>query len=256
VTPWADPGAATFSNGKVLLNGARIESSLALYAGRSLEFAATFSGGAHEHAGFATSLAAAPWAIFSTYGGRGLWARTNPGEGPSIDTPLGGEWIGRAHRFRIEWLSKSVVYSIDGKEVARHASTIASRMRPLASDLHPTEGVLELDWMRLSPYAREGSFTSSVLDAEDGMVWTKISWSADEPDGTKVIVSVRSGSAPVPDRSWTPFTPIAAPGNTLIDAGRYLQYQLELSTSARAVTPAVHSVDIGRARSTASNAAR
>ena len=38
-------------------------------------------------------------------------------------------------------------------------------MRPLASDRTNGGGNLVLDWMRMTPYAASGTFTSRVLDA-------------------------------------------------------------------------------------------
>ena len=53
--------------------------------GRSLEFVATFGGATFQHAGFGETFEAAPWAMFSTSSGGGLFARTNSGSA-SLDT--------------------------------------------------------------------------------------------------------------------------------------------------------------------------
>ena len=48
-------------------------------AGQSIEFVATFSNDLYEHAGFGITFNETPWAMFSTAGGGGLYARTNDG---------------------------------------------------------------------------------------------------------------------------------------------------------------------------------
>jgi len=255
-TLWSEGGSARFGDGRVQLNGARVESAAILSGGRSLEFSATFSGGAHEHAGFGVTLAAPPWAIFSTFGGKSLWARTDSGDGLRTDTVIDGDWIDQPHRFRIDWRSNVVTFFADGKEVASHPTELLARMRPVASDLSAGDGGLEVDWMRLSPYAREGTFTSKVFDADEPIAWTNVSWSAEIPEGTSLAVSVRGGATPVPDKSWTPFTRIAASGGLMNQTCRYVQYRVDLATTSRSQTPSVESVTISGGQPTAAPLAR
>ena len=50
----------------------------------------------------------------------------------------------------------SVDYYVDGALVASHALTVAGPMRPVAaSDFNPFGGTVFVDWMRMSPYARQ-----------------------------------------------------------------------------------------------------
>src|SRR5262249_38289991 len=65
-TPWASGGAATVAGGQLTVDGALAGTSALFGRGRSLEFVATFTGDAFQHAGLGTDLSAAPWAIFST----------------------------------------------------------------------------------------------------------------------------------------------------------------------------------------------
>ena len=68
------------------------------------------------------------------------------------------------HRYRIEWNASSVVFLIDGAVAASHPVTIATNMRPIASDYNTGGAAVVVDWMRMSPYAAGGTFTSRVLD--------------------------------------------------------------------------------------------
>ena len=101
-TAWNPGGSASVSGGTLVVDGARTGTIANFAAGRSLEFVATFSGAAFQHVGFADTLDAAPWAIFSTAGGGALLARTNSG-GAAIETPLAASLLGSPHRFRIDW---------------------------------------------------------------------------------------------------------------------------------------------------------
>ena len=99
-----------------------------------------------------------------------LFARTNNG-GSSTDTQIAGNWLGTPHRYRIEWNSASVVYFIDGVQVASHPITIGALMRPLISDFNTTSPAISVDWMRMSPYATPCTFESQVFDATQSVTW-------------------------------------------------------------------------------------
>ena len=79
-TPWSTGGTATVANGQLTVNGARAGTVALFTRGRSVEFVATFSGSANQHVGFGVNFSSAPWAIFSTNTGNGLWARTRSGQ--------------------------------------------------------------------------------------------------------------------------------------------------------------------------------
>jgi hypothetical protein len=229
--------------GMARLDGARLAAALTFPPGRSLELVATFPNAGNIHAGFAVSLTSPPWAVFSTGQGNALYARTNIGS-TNVDTVLEGNWLGEPHRFRIDWQPKAIVFSIDGTEVATHAAPMTTRMRPIVSDLTPGGDVFDVDWIRMTPYALEGTFESRIFDAEVVVDWTTVYWLADEPAGTRVAVKVRGGNTPTPDSSWTPFTPVPTPGTALNRPFRYIQYRLELSTTERGQTPALRELTI------------
>ena len=180
-TPWTTGGSATVSNGQLTIDGALVGSATYHGAGHSLEFVATFQPNTSQHIGFGTDLNDAPWAIFSTGypGGTTLIARTS-GAG-AINTDLGG-YLGAPHRFRIDWTATAVTYYIDGVQVAVHDIAITQSMRPVASDL-AGGGTLSVDWIRMSPYAGSGSYTSRVLDAAAAH-WLALNWTGSQPTGT------------------------------------------------------------------------
>ena len=240
---WSTGGTASVANGLLMVDGA-IAGTVPLFGpGRSLEFVATFNGDAYQHVGFAVDFNDALWAIFSTGIGGNLYARTNPGSA-STDMPLGSNWLGARHRYRIDWNASNLVYSIDGTVVATHAIAITSSMRPLVSDFTVGGGSIVVDWLRLTPYAASGTFLSRVFDGVGTVPWGTVTWASNLPSGTSLVISVRQGNTPTPDSTWTPFTTITSSGATIGGNSRYLQYQAQLATTTAGQTPVLQDVTI------------
>ena len=242
---WSTGGTATVGGGALSVNGARAFATQLYASGRTLEFVATFNASAPaQHVGLGVDLNSAPWAIFSTAGGGGLYARTS--NGPSAtDTPLPGNWLGAPHRFRIDWNATTVVYAIDGVTVASHPIAITATMRPIVSDFAVGGPAVSVDWLRMPPYASAGTFLSRVIDSGVQATWSAIVWTSSAPSGTGIGLATRLGNTPTPDGSWTPFTTVASAGTPIGGTSRYLQYRAMLTTSDPAQTPQLQSVRIG-----------
>jgi hypothetical protein len=236
-----------FRNGAANIDGVNFGAEATVASGRSLEFEATFNSAPNQHVGLASSLSEGPWAIFSTFGGGGLYARTADGVN-MLDTRVSVDALNRPHRFRIDWHEQTIVFSIDGTVVARHPATIGREMRVQSSDLKADGAVLTVAWIRVSPYVPRGSFTSRVFDAGETTRWNAPAWSGEEPAGTRVDLTVRTGDTPVPDATWTTFTEMPASGATTVS--RYLQYRLELQTTVPGTSPMVRDVTVTGTRAT------
>jgi hypothetical protein len=243
VGTWHESGTATVSGGTLAADGAWAGTTAFYPAGRSLEFIATFTGAPYQHVGFGETLEGAPWAIFSTGSGGGLFART--ASATSVDTPLSSALLGSPHRFRIDWTSSSVTYSVDGIVVAVDEIAVNAALRPLVSDFAPGDGALTVDWIRMTPYAGPGTFLSRIVDAGSVVNWDALTWAAQTPSGTSVALSVRRGDVPLPDATWTAFESIAASGSGIGGSSRYLQYRVELTAGDPASTPSIDEVSIG-----------
>jgi VCBS repeat-containing protein len=254
MVPWSAGGAATVTAGALVVDGARAGTIGDFGPGRSVEFVATFSGAPFQHMGFAVTYDAAPWAIFSTSGGGALFARTTTGS-TVTDTPLGANWLGAPHRFRVDWAAASVTFWIDGAVVATHPVAISANMRPIASDFNVGGGALSMDLVRMSPYVSAGTFASRVFDGGEVVHWGALSASTEIPTGTGVTFAVRTGNTPAPDASWTSFNPISTPGGAIGRESRYAQYRAALASTAPAATPSVDDVTIGFSRNTPPSAA-
>ena len=182
------------------------------------------------------------WAFFSIRGDGSINARTNVG-GAQQDTQLPSALIGSAHNYRIEWDATEVRYYVDGSLVVTHSANFGStQMRPAASDFNAGGSDVAVDWLHMSPYPGAGSFTSRVLDAGQSADWGPLSWIANTPAGTSVVLNVRTGNTATPDGSWSSFTPINANGGDIPGNSRYLQYRADLSSTDQGTTPALSQV--------------
>jgi hypothetical protein len=130
-----------------------------------------------------------------------------------------------SHLFRIDWNPSSVAYWIDGNLVASHAIALTTSMRPAARDQAVGGGAITMDWMRMSPYAASGTYTSTVINALSIVDWVKASWTADTPAGTDVVVSYRTGNTNQVDATWTPFTTVPTSGAALGASSKFLQFR-------------------------------
>jgi hypothetical protein len=105
-------------------------------------------------------------------------------------------------------------------------------------------GTVALDWIRMTPYAASGTYTSRVFDAGAAGPWATVTWGADVPAGTSLTVSVRTGNSATPGASWTAWRVLPSPGSAIAATSRYAQYRVALSTTAAAQTPALNDLTL------------
>jgi Domain of unknown function (DUF4082)/Bacterial Ig-like domain len=245
-SPWGGASSTVVGNGLLSFDGTRVSAQSLYTPGRSLEFAATFSGAPYQHIGYGVTFTEGLWAIFSSGPGDALYARTNDGS-VATNTPIPGSWFGGRHRYRIDWTPSGITYWIDGAIVATHAQSISANLRPIASDYAGDGNVLALDWIRLAPYAGfplspgQSGLISRVFDAGSTVTWTTADWTRTTPPGTSVALLVSYGNTPTPDASWTGFIPVSGPLNGV---SRYVQYWLVLTTTDPNQSPTVSGVSL------------
>jgi hypothetical protein len=242
--------SAVVNNGLVSIGTARLmrPTSDDLYTpGHVLEFEATYTGGTYQAGGFGFSFNGpdgTAWSTFDTVNsGIVLNTNTNNTYTP-IPTPPSGSWLNAPHRYRIEWTSSGVTYFIDGVQVHSDLATFPLNMRPIFADNVSDTNYLQLDWVRMSPYASTGTYQSRILDSGGSSAWGVASWTADTPAGSSVALSVRSGNSATPDETWTVFHTITNGTSIGVTGARYVQYQAVLSTSNTDQTPALKEICI------------
>lgn len=243
VTPWVDGGSGTLDGGMLVLDGARVGCEPLLLSPRSIEIAAVFAARPDQHAGFGTNFVDVPWVMFSTKWGRRLYARTHLLN--VEDKKLSGDWFGARHVFRIDWNVLDIIFSVDGARQAHFMVPVPGHMRGLAANQRLGGPPLQIEWMRISPYAKAGRFTSRILDAGQPVAWAAPDWDVDLPDGTAATLEVRTGDVAAADRGrWTPWRPVAADSPPAATS-RYLQYRVDLRTTDPSRTPVLRRVSFG-----------
>lgn len=243
VDPVVDGGSATLEGGMLVLDGAMVGSGPLVLSPRSLEVAAVFAGRPDQLAGLGVDLVKEPWVTFSTKWGRRFYGRTHLLQ--IEDTRLSGDWFGARHVFRIDWNVLDIVFSIDGTRLAHLMIPVPGYMRALAANQRLGTEPLRIEWMRMSPYAPAGRFTSRVLDAGAPVAWGGLAWEAGVPDGTNLAMEVRTGATARPGREWSRWRRVARTGDVVGGASRYLQYRASLATTRPSWTPALRVVAVG-----------
>lgn len=89
------------------------------------------------------------------------------------------------------------------------------------------------------PYASSGTFQSEVIEL-DAHQLGNISWNEELPAGTEVVLQTRTGDTPTPDGSWSNWSVSVTDNNgsqITSPAGKYIQYQVILSTQNTSSSP-------------------
>jgi hypothetical protein len=158
----------------------------------------------------------------------------------SVPDPVIGQW----YDMRVDVVGTTFNVYIDGslRLTATDAAYIPGRIGLLGYE----GGRSEHDDVVVSSgvYTRAGIYTSKVFDALAPVQWESISWTSDTPAGTVLAISVRTGDTPVPDSTWTLFSPKMTSGNAIATSSQYLQYRVILATTADLLTPVLKEVRI------------
>ncbi len=98
--------------------------------------------------------------------------------------------------------------------------------------------------LRYAAPASEGEFESPVHDATTVARWGRLSWRSESCANCAVVLHVRTGNSPTPDRTWSPWSPplTAAAGSSIPSPNaRYVQWKAAL-TGAAGRSPVLDSV--------------
>jgi len=216
----------------------------------TLETTAQFSAVAFEHIGWADlDFAGGRYLIFSTYNGTThLYARSADGSGEQR-ADLGLIPVG-FHTYRIERAAQTgttdlISYYIDGVLRTQHTVTTVPAQYVYQS-IGPGGASPTLDVDRLSvypAYVPSGTFQSCMIDAGSPASWDAVVWSALVPAGTTLAVATRTSADATTWSDWS--APTTASGSPITSLpGRYLQYQLSMSSGSPQQSPVVDSVTL------------
>jgi len=243
---WSSSGSVAVANGALGVNGSWVRSA-GSFSAVTLEASVTMGSAPYQHFGFATDLnggASTAWALFSTYNTTNtLFARTLVNN-TEIRTSLPGSFVGSPHTYRIAWESGKITYYIDGVVVATHSVAIGGPMFLYLSEFNAGGPALTADWARVQTYPNgSGTFVSSTFDAGTAMTYLDLNWEGDTPAGTALEFRTRTSSDGSTWSAWS--DPVATSGGPITSpSGRYIQYQVTLTSADPRATSLVSSVTI------------
>jgi len=245
IDPLAAGGSSTVANGKLVTDGAALLGAMT-NSGKTLEFVAAFTGRPDQGIGLgASSALGSPMAMFVIGSDRQLYARTVNGA-RMLEQPMAGiDWLGKSVRYQITWNAGTAQYYVNGTLMITHSSMAWGTvlMRPVIIDTAAGDGALSVDWIRFTPYAGAGAYTSPVFDAADIVAWQKVTTTSTVPAGTTSTITYRPGDTPAPDASWTAFTALGT-GGVMTGSSRYVQFSIQMTTTAAAKTPVIQDVTV------------
>ena len=91
----------------------------------------------------------------------------------------------------------------------------------------------------MTSYASSGTFTSSVFDAGSNVAWGTAAWTANVPAGTTLTVQTSSSTDGV---NWSAWSAVTNGGAITSPSGRYLRYEIVLTTTNPAVTATLSTI--------------
>jgi hypothetical protein len=249
VQTWATGAGVSFSAGTMIVDNAAAYGPV-VNAPASIEYMAVVANALSQNAGFTNfNLSqtdfAEPWAFFGSwwFAPPTLRARTSPVAGTYTDTVLGSGYFDVSQRYKIDWTATGVSYFINDTQVDAQTAAIAS-MRPVMSEADGTPTTLDVDWLRMGPYAPINcTYESRLFDS--GIVtptWLTLITSTYVPANTALSFETRSGdTTDTSDFTWSNWE--AVTGGSIASPGRrYLQYRALLTTTDSLATPRLYSV--------------
>jgi hypothetical protein len=238
-------GSTTVSNGLITVDGTHVFSNNSFAPGTTLEFAAIFRQGSYQNIGFSVDqpFNNNPWITIGQGQADGvLYARASNG----VSINLGAGLLGSLHRYRIKWNTSSFEFYIDSSATpaATISLVVSSNLFIQVSDVFNNDGALSVDWLRATPYAPTGTFTSRVADAGAVTNWGVVTWNSETPAGTSLAFSVRTGNTTnADDGTWSAFTAIDS-GIAVGRSSRYIQYKVVFNTTNTFLTPVLKDLSI------------
>jgi len=241
--------AAVTELGGILNVGREQVRSAQTFTSGSVEGLIAFGAAAQQQFGLATNLSTASgnyYAVFTTRGTTTtLYALVNA-NGSTSYTKIGTLPVGY-HDYLVKPTSTGFQFYKDGTLKATIKKTFKAGIAwhvALSAQKGAPATLLKADWVRVNGYASQGTFVSSVLDTGTTATWGTLTWTANLPAGTSLVVETSSGNTATPDSTWSAWSAVTNGGTVTSPAARYIRYRLTLVTTSATATPSVTGVSL------------
>lgn len=235
---WGTGGTATQAGGELSLKTAYVRSLNTVPVDRLQGRLKFSSNSSYQHFGFSDDLSTT-WILFSVpgYDNTHIYARTNI-NGVNVDTPL-NVTLDTYHDFVIVVGGGTVNYYVDGSLLVSNTVNAGGNSYVWLSASSATNPLVA-DSVKVGYYPASGSYISAPLDAGQLVTWNSLYWQA--ANTATATLQARTSVDGVTWSAWSAAT--NAPGNVplTLPGGRYLQYQLNLSTADNTQSPEVQAV--------------
>jgi hypothetical protein len=88
---------------------------------------------------------------------------------------------------------------------------------------------------------RKGTFVSGILDAQAMVDWDRALLHAQVPSGSRLVVSVRTGSMLKPDKTWSSWRTVSSK-RQITGSSRYIQYKLKMTSPVATAPPVLYGI--------------
>jgi hypothetical protein len=237
------PSVTTVSNG-ILTTGGTALLSTQSFVNSPVEAMVAFGAAPYQHFGLVTSFDAAAgnyWALFSTWGTTNtLYARVDA-NGITTDVSLGALPAG-FHDYKVQPTATGFDFYIDGilktSIAASFQSSVSMKAGVSAFNGSPA---LQADWVHYNNYAagQAGVFTSVVFNAGSSVSWDAVTWTADLPAGTGIMVEVETSND---GTNWSGWSQVTNGGAITPVKSQYLRYRITLTASSTGVSPVLRDI--------------
>jgi methionine-rich copper-binding protein CopC len=234
------PTSVTVNNG-LSIGGAEVISTPMIPPGGAVQGSVEFGAAQFQNFGMATDFATTSgnsWAVFATEGTTDtLFAQVN--QSGNVQSVNLGALPSGFHTYLIQPVTGGIQFSIDGSLVATinlsipSGTTLSIAMSAFGGSPQPA---LQVASVSTTTYASSGTFTSSVLDVGSNVAWGTANWTASLPPGTSITILTSSSTDGV---NWSAWSSVTNGGTINSPAGRFFRYEVILTTTNPAVTPAL-----------------
>jgi PKD repeat protein len=223
-------------------DGARIQSKVKYSRPLAIEFRAGFGFDSDQNVGFSNF--SGKWAFAGTSTGAYIYAWSSNNEPyPGTIAQIPEVVINTFNDYRIVWETDRVEFWVNGVLRSTHTKNLTSTMYVQATNFQTATTPVYVDWYRVLSSPPDGQFRSCVFDAGQQVNWDVFSRVAQIPVGTGLSFRIRTSTDGI---NWSAWSSSVTSQNNILNrpSGRYLQYEVNLTSSNSRLTPLLESVTV------------